>query len=219
MYDYIGPNYFSTMGIPLIAGREFSEADTAPSLKVCIINEKQAQRFFVGRNPIGLHMTHGSGKLYKDPPMEIVGVVANSKWDDARSDITPFHYMPYSQDVNLGHLAFYVRSERDPAPIAAALRSLIQRLDPNLPVNNMRTLEEQVSNSMLNDRLVAGLSISLAFLAALLAALGLYGVLPYVVARRTRAICIRIALRGERAGILRTGGGQGGRPTGGGGAV
>src|SRR5260221_11409993 len=107
MYDYIGPNYFSTMGISLIAGREFSESDAATSPKVCIINEKQAQRFFAGRNPIGLHMTHGSGKLYTNPPMEIVGVVANRKWDDARSDIVPFLYMPYSQDVNLGHLAFY----------------------------------------------------------------------------------------------------------------
>src|SRR5437016_4369831 len=213
MYDYIGPNYFSTMGIPLIAGREFSEADTATSPKVCIINEKQAQRFFVGRNPIGLHMTHGSGKLYTNPPMEIVGVVANSKWDDARSDIAPFLYMPYSQDVNLGHLAFYIRTERDPAPMAASLRSLIQRLDPNLPVNNLRTLEEQVSNSMLNDRLVTGLSISLALLAALLAALGLYGVLAYVVARRTREIGIRIALGGERADILRLVVGQGGRLT------
>ena len=219
MYDYIGPNYFSTMGIPLIAGREFRESDTATSPKVCIINEKQAQRFFVGRNPIGLHMTHGSGKLYTNPPMEIVGVVANSKWDDARSDIVPFLYMPYSQDVNLGHLAFYVRTERDPAPMAASLRSLIQRLDPNLPVNNLRTLEEQVSNSMLNDRLVTGLSVSLALLAALLAALGLYGVLAYVVARRTREIGIRIALGGERADILGLVVGQGVRLTLGGGAI
>src|SRR5205807_4509539 len=92
--------------------------------------------------------------------------------------------------------------ERDPAPIAAALRTLIQRLDPNLPVNNMRTLEEQVSNSMLNDRLVTGLSISLAFVTALLAALGFYGGLAHVVARRTREIGIRIARGGERADIL-----------------
>jgi len=211
LYDYIGPNYFSTMGIPLIAGREFGEADTATSPKVCIINEKQAQRFFVGRNPIGLHMTHGSGKLYTSPPMEIVGVVANSKWDDARSDIVPFLYMPYSQDANLGHLAFYIRTERDPASMAASLGSLIHRLDSNLPVYNLRTLEEQVSSSMLNDRLVAGLSVSLALLAALLAALGLYGVLAYVVARRTREIGIRIALGAERADILRLVVGQGAR--------
>src|SRR5438876_622291 len=140
-------------------------------------------------------------------------VVADSKWDDARSDIVPFLYMPYSQDKNLGHLAFYVRTERDPSPMAAVLRSLVQRLDPNLPVNNLRTLGEQVSNSMLNDRLVAVLSVSLALLAALLAALGLYGVLAYVVARRTREIGIRIALGGERADILRLVVGQGGRLT------
>ncbi|PYM08410.1 MAG: hypothetical protein DMF15_08650, partial [Verrucomicrobia bacterium] len=118
MYDYIGPNYFSTMGIPLIAGREFTESDTAESPKVCVINQKLAQRSFAGRNPIGLHLTSGAGKLYTNPPMEIVGVVANSKWDDARSDIVPFLYMPYSQDANLGHLAFYIRTERDPVLMA-----------------------------------------------------------------------------------------------------
>ena len=116
-------------------------------------------------------------------------------------------------------MAFYVRTERDPSPMAAALRSLIQRLDPNLPVNNMRTLEEQVSNSMLNDRLVARLSVSLALLAALLAALGLYGVLAYVVARRTREIGIRMALGGERADILGLVVGQGVRLTIAGGAI
>jgi predicted lysophospholipase L1 biosynthesis ABC-type transport system permease subunit len=145
--------------------------------------------------------------------MEVIGVVANSKWDDARSDIVPFLYMPYAQDANLGQLAFYIRTERDPAPMAAPLRSLIRRLDPHLPVNNMRTLEAQVSNSMFNDRLVAALSVSLALLAALLAALGLYGVLAYVVARRIREIGIRMALGGERADILRLIVGQGLRLT------
>jgi len=213
MYVYIGPNYFSTISIPLIAGREFTEADTAASPKVCIINQKLARRSFLGRDPIGLHITHGTGKLYADSPMEIIGVVANSKWDDARSDVVPFLYMPYSQSQTLGHLSFYVRTEGGPSPMAAALRSLVQRLDPNLPVKNLRTLEEQVSNSMLNDRVVAVLSVSLALLAALLAALGLYGVLAYVVARRTREIGIRIALGGEPADILRIVVGQGGRLT------
>jgi predicted permease len=219
LYDYISPNYFPTMGIPLIAGREFTESDTSASPKVCIINEKLARRSFSGRNPIGLHITHGAGKLYTDPAMEIIGVVANSKWDDARSDIFPFLYMPYSQDKNLGGLAFYIRTERDPSSMAASLRSLIERLDSNLPVNNLRTLEEQVSNSMSNDRLVAVLSVSLALLAALLAALGLYGVLAYVVARRTREIGIRIALGAEHADILRLVVGQGGWLTVVGGAI
>ncbi|HLW83545.1 MAG TPA: ABC transporter permease [Candidatus Acidoferrales bacterium] len=216
--DYVGPNYFSTMGIPLIAGREFTEADGATSSKVCIINEKLAQRFFAGRNPIGLRIAIGAGTT-THPNIEIVGVVRNSKWDDARSDIVPFMYMPYSQNAHLGALTFYVRTEREPAAMAASLHSLVERLDANLPVNNMRTLDEQVSDSMFNDKLVATLSVSLALLAALMAALGLYGVLAYVVARRTREIGIRMALGGQRADILRLIIGEGARLTITGGAI
>jgi predicted permease len=213
LYDYIGPNYFSTMGIPLMVGREFAETDTAASPKVCIINETLAQRFFAGRNPIGLHVTRGAGNSSTNPPMEIIGVAANSKWDGARGDIVPFLYLPYSQDANLGQLAFYVRTRHNPAQMAATLRLVIHRLDSNLPVNDLRTLDEQVSHSMSSDRLVATLSVSLAVLAALLAALGLYGVLAYVVARRTREIGIRMALGGQRADISWLVVGQGARLT------
>ncbi|MFI5126195.1 MAG: ABC transporter permease [Candidatus Acidiferrales bacterium] len=217
-YNYIGPNYFSTMGIPLIAGREFTEADTAKSQKVIIINEKLARRFFAGRNPIGLHIAQGAGNKVH-PDMEIVGVVADSKWDGPRDTIQPFLYEPYAQNPLLGVLMFYVRTERDPAQMAATLHATMEQLDPNLPVNNMRTLTAQIDDEMFNDRLVAILSISLALLAALLAALGLYGVLSYVVARRTREIGIRMALGGQRADILRLVLGQGAQLTVIGGAV
>ncbi len=208
LYDYIGSNYFSTMGIPLMAGREFTEADTAKIPNVCIINENLARLYFAGKNPIGMHISRGVGTGLQ-PVWEIVGVVADSKWDSPRSDISPFVYLPYSQDSNLGGLSFYVRAARDPAQQASAIHSVIQRLDPNLPINDLRTLTAQVDESMFNDKLVAVLSLSLAGLAALMAALGLYGVLAYVVARRTREIGIRMALGGQRADIFRLVLGQG----------
>lgn len=211
-WAHISPDYFSTMGIPLVAGREFTDADTTTSQKVIIINQALARRFFAGRNPIGMHIARGGGNNVH-PDMEIVGIVADSKWDSPRANIVPFMYYPYTQDPQIGTLVFYVRTERDPAQMAATLRGTIERLDSNLPINGMRTLTEQISDEMFNDRLVAILSISMALLAALLAALGLYGVLAYVVARRTREIGIRMALGGQRWDILRLVLGQGAQLT------
>ncbi len=207
-WAHISPNYFSTLGIPLVAGREFTDADTTLSRKVIIINQALARRFFAGRNPIGMHIAFGGGNSVH-PDMEIVGVVADSKWDGPRANIVPFLYEPYMQDPELGTLVFYVRTERDPEQMAATLRATIQGLDANLPINDLRTLTQQITDQMFDDRLVAVLSVSLAALAALLAALGLYGVLAYVVARRTREIGIRVALGGQRKDILRLVLGQG----------
>jgi predicted permease len=199
---YVSPNYFATLGIALVAGRDLTDADGAQSPKVCIINEKLAQRFFAGRNPIGLHIARGAGDAVH-PDIEIVGIVANTKWDGPRSDLVPFVYMPYSQDPQLGGLTFYVRTEREPEAMAATLRSAVKRLDPNLPVNDLQKVTAQVSDSIFNARLIAALSVSLAWVAALMAALGLYGVLSYMVLRRTREIGVRIALGGQRSDILR----------------
>jgi len=200
LFNRVGNNFFATLGLPIIAGRPFNAQDTVTSQKVAIINQSLARKRFPNVNPIGKEFSTGDKA---DGLVRIVGICADNRYADLRDDAPAQFLMPYRQQTEVGGLNYELRTSLQPSELAPALRAVVRKVDPDLPIVDIRTQQEQIDSSMQNERVFASLSAGFGVLALALACVGIYGIMAYTVANRRNEIGIRLALGAQPGQVQR----------------
>jgi predicted permease len=194
----VSPGYFATLKTPFLEGRDFRDSDARDKTTVAIVNRSFAQHFFPGRSALGRRIGSGAGPRSK-LDTEIIGVVADSLYEGPREGV---HRQVFIPNWGKNNAAFYVRTATQSDSAYALLRETVKQLDASMPVYQMKTLEAQLDETLLTDRLVAMLSVGFGVLATLLASIGLYGVMAFVVARRRKELGIRLALGAQPGSVV-----------------
>lgn len=197
----VGVDFFQTLGIPILQGRAFNQHDTASSLKVAVVNRTLAEKFFPGENPIGQLFETDSEDA--SAPIQIVGIVADTRYANLRSETPPTFYVPYVQKaVGPGRMMVEIRALAEPSTVLPEVRRVVESLDADLPMIDVRTMKDQVGSTLANERALAELAGSFSLLALVLATIGIYGMMAYSVNRRTGEIGLRIALGAQASQVL-----------------
>ncbi len=213
-WDRVSPKFFETVGQPVIRGRGFTDGDTATSQFVAVVNEAFVRKFFPKEDPMGRHF--GIFDPQFAGRFEIVGIVADAKYTDPRSEVRPMYFRPLTQqqqvteanEVMAEGRSMYINSitlrfSNPPQNVDATVRRTLADIDPNLTITDLHSLDYQVSDNFTQERLIARLTTLFGLLALVLAAVGLYGITSYAVARRTSEIGLRMALGADRGNVVR----------------